>query len=443
MSIKSDAIVIRDETVTGANTAARVGGNLVAIADELVNLFHNTATGLAQGGIITINADTTKFDVSAGFGYIVDGHTDVENPTVTKITWSAITGITPQFLASNNASYAAIASDGTVYQTAQPTNSTERRNYIRLGLVVHPNNTNIFIVNNKPNINIELGGQFQDVLEVLGFKSVTGNRILPAASTGMQLRKEAGTAFKGGANFNTLNTKPHFLDLPLQSTVSFKYRLQNGNEGSAITTIDPTKYDLDGVLTAIPATATLASVQQVYIFQEGDVRIQYGQKYYNNLSEALTGINSAVFVTEENIANNGLYLGSIAMIYGTTNLNNILQAVFVPSQGTTINGSIPYASDTELLSEDLGVTGTQDVDWSFDIFRYVLTASCTFSDVNLPQVGGKKITIYLSGNFTPTFPSGWNSNTKGSYVSTVLNKIEIQYVKATTPFWVVRITQSD
>ena len=116
------------------------------------------------------------------------------------------------------------------------------------------------------------------------------------------------------------------------------------------------------------------------------------------------------------------------------NLNNILQAVFVPSQGTTINGSIPYASNTELLSEDLGVTGTQDVDWSFDIFRYVLTASCTFSDVNLPQIGGKKITIYLSGNFT---------NTKGSYVSTVLNKIEIQYVKATTPFWVVRITQSD
>ena len=36
MSIKSDAIVIRDETATGANTAVRVGGNLVAIADDLV-----------------------------------------------------------------------------------------------------------------------------------------------------------------------------------------------------------------------------------------------------------------------------------------------------------------------------------------------------------------------------------------------------------------------
>lgn len=36
MSIKTDAQVIRDETVAGANTATRVGSNLVAIADDLI-----------------------------------------------------------------------------------------------------------------------------------------------------------------------------------------------------------------------------------------------------------------------------------------------------------------------------------------------------------------------------------------------------------------------
>ena len=36
MSIKSEAIIIRDETTTGANTAARVGTNLVSIADDLI-----------------------------------------------------------------------------------------------------------------------------------------------------------------------------------------------------------------------------------------------------------------------------------------------------------------------------------------------------------------------------------------------------------------------
>ena len=36
MSIKTDAVVIRDETIAGANTATRVGSNLAAIADDLV-----------------------------------------------------------------------------------------------------------------------------------------------------------------------------------------------------------------------------------------------------------------------------------------------------------------------------------------------------------------------------------------------------------------------
>jgi hypothetical protein len=36
MSIKSNAEVIRDETVKRANTAVRVGGNLVEIANDLI-----------------------------------------------------------------------------------------------------------------------------------------------------------------------------------------------------------------------------------------------------------------------------------------------------------------------------------------------------------------------------------------------------------------------
>ncbi len=36
MSIKSEAIIIRDETTAGANTATRVGTNLVDIADDLI-----------------------------------------------------------------------------------------------------------------------------------------------------------------------------------------------------------------------------------------------------------------------------------------------------------------------------------------------------------------------------------------------------------------------
>ena len=56
MSIKSDAIIIKDETVTHANTAARVGTNLVAIADDLIS---------KQVSIDSNNAKVSYTDASA------------------------------------------------------------------------------------------------------------------------------------------------------------------------------------------------------------------------------------------------------------------------------------------------------------------------------------------------------------------------------------------
>ena len=58
MSIKTDAIVIRDETVTGANTANRVGTNLVAIADDLIS--KQAAIGLNTDKNSYPGADETK-----------------------------------------------------------------------------------------------------------------------------------------------------------------------------------------------------------------------------------------------------------------------------------------------------------------------------------------------------------------------------------------------
>ena len=53
MSIKSEAIIIRDETTTGANTAARVGANLVSIADDLIAKQSEIDLNTAKVGITT------------------------------------------------------------------------------------------------------------------------------------------------------------------------------------------------------------------------------------------------------------------------------------------------------------------------------------------------------------------------------------------------------
>jgi hypothetical protein len=46
---------------------------------------HHLSTGLLTGGALSINVDNTKFDITAGKGYVVDGHTNPEYPIVTEV----------------------------------------------------------------------------------------------------------------------------------------------------------------------------------------------------------------------------------------------------------------------------------------------------------------------------------------------------------------------
>ena len=361
--------------------------------DILSTVLHSRATGLASGGFMTINTDTAKFDIASGFGYIVDGHTDVENPSTVKVTWTAKTANTLPNIATQEATYIAIDSNGDIFTSVNPLTSTERRDYIRLGAISHVNNTVISSINNQPTVNIEVGAQVQDILEILGFRSISGNRIFPV-STNLKIKKEVGTVFKPGSNFNNLNTQPHSFILPAQDPITFRYITQTGVEGANVTDINPTIYDLNGSFTAIPATATLASIQRIYIFQDGIVRVQPGQRYFANLNQAITSINSDEFITDANISNNGLYLGAIIMIYGTTSLSNLAQAVFVPSQGTTTNGSVPTpplgytAEDVANKQNTLVVDGTGVKYPTVDAVNVGLATK-----VGLLQVTGQTLTV--------------------------------------------------
>jgi hypothetical protein len=313
--------------------------NEKAVHDEIDVLTHSRATGLSQGGLMTINSTASLFDFASGYGYIINGHSDPENPTVTKVTWVAKIGNSVPNIATQKQTYVAVDINGDLFFTNSPLTATQRRNYIRIGVLIHLDNSTIGYIDNQPTVNIEVGAQVQDILNFLGFKSISGNRIFPVGAN-LKIKKELGTAFKQGSNFNNLVTQPHSFVLDAIDPISFKYRTQTGVEGSFVTDINPAIYDLNGAFTAMPATATLATIQKIYVFQDNSIRIQPGQKYFDNLGQAIDAINSDVFITDSDIANNGLPLGSIVLIRGTTALNTLAQAIFVPSAGVSTNGSV-------------------------------------------------------------------------------------------------------
>jgi hypothetical protein len=323
----------------------------------------SVATGLSQGGLLTINTDNTKFNLSAGSGYIINGHSNVDIPFVQRVNWNDKLLNTLANIGTQKQTYIAIDINGEIFPTSVPLTPTEKRNYIRLGVIIHNNNTTIEYIDNQPTINIEVGAQFQDLIDSLGFRSLSGNRILPVG-TNLKIKKELGKAFKPGANFNNLITQPHSFVLAAQNPITFRYRTQTGVELADTTDINPGIYDVNGTITAMPSTATFVSIQRIYIFQDGSVRVQPGQRSFVDINTAINNINSDPFITDVDIENNALYLGAIAITRNNINLSTSTEVIFIPSQGTTVNGSFATpalgytAEDAANKQNNLTVDGT-------------------------------------------------------------------------------------
>ena len=113
-----------------------------------------------------------------------------------------------------------------------------------------------------------------DFIEAIGALNLTGNKYT-ANGANLQLNKSAGLIFKLGSNFANDWKNPHELAQTAGTSLTFRYRTQNGTEGSDRINLDPALYDLSNVLTAVPNNKF--TIQTVTMFQSGVTRIQYGQ----------------------------------------------------------------------------------------------------------------------------------------------------------------------
>jgi len=315
---------IVDEIVDGDTTHAPSGNSVF----DALALKSYLSTGLIKNGLISINVDPTKYDISAGIG-IITNYDDPEDPISTIVNFDAIIGHTPVYLTSSNITYIAINSSGAVVESATQFTSVQRRDLIILGAVVHSNLTTINVVNNISAPSNSIGNQLGDLIEAVGPLNITGNKYT-ANGVNLSLDKSAGSIFKFGVNFANDWKKPHELTQTSGTALTFRYRTQNGNEGSDITVLDPTKYDLANVITTVPNNKY--TIQTVTMFQTGLTRIQYGQNYYDSLSEAQNAIFTRNFVVENNILMNGITRAYIILKKETTSLLNIVDAKIVDAQ---------------------------------------------------------------------------------------------------------------
>ena len=386
MSIKTDAIVIRDETTTGANTATRVGRNLVDIADDLISKqaaidLNNAKVGVtneeanpdvvgqaeAEAGTSTTERIWTAERVKQAI--VALGGSGSVSDTAYGISWNGVTGTAP----SKNALYDFIESQ-------------------------------VFKVDENSNIvPIFWGGnqiQYDAYFNITDFPSGVPNNYFTVITDGAVSPTNASDIVNtpsGNLVATDVQGALNELQAELDTNISF-----DSTSSTRLANTSGTNTG-DQILTGLDYEPT-KGVDDNYVTDAEKVVI-------GNTSGTNTGDNAA----------NTLYSGLVSAT--TANVKAINDRVLEPN----LTGLATYAIDYSLA----------------ETFFLAITQATSLTELNLPSsLTSKVITIHVSGNFALTYPAAWDVNITGAYAAgTGLTTITVEYVATSTPFYKVLIVQ--
>jgi hypothetical protein len=319
-NIDDKPFVILGETNT--IQLASNGSNWVAISYNISTV--NSSTGVFAFTGLTIASPTT-FTVAPVKGWIVNDTTNPLSPQLYYVEYSGGTH-TATYVTTATETWVYLTSGGTISQSNINLTDQQRRENIFLGKLGHANKTNIINAFSQPDFVLSPLSQLRDMFDPIGFVNAG---IRPSANgVNLSFNTSAGYLHGLGINFanNTLN--PNAIYVLGTSPCTFQYRTQTGGTTSNVTVIDPTKYDVGGVITTIPGGGQTSTNQRIYLVQNGVFRVQYGQQTYSNLASAVAGISTEQFVEFSNFSTNGILIGIISVRKDATDLSNISRALF-------------------------------------------------------------------------------------------------------------------
>ena len=293
-------------------------------------LINNSSTGIISFGGLSINTDTTKFDVGVVKGWFIDNFTNPTNPTYLYKEFQSQSALTTTFISSSTVTYVGINSLGSIQQSLTKFDPTQHHNVIPLGILVHINLSVITSVTSMPNITNDVALQLRDLTYGLHIFNVDGNVHSPNG-VNLKIDKSSGNLFRYGANYINQPQNPHIVPLSASLQTVFQYRLSNGGIiGGNLTDINPNIYE-----NPLGFTSSLApnkfTIQRIYNLSEGITRIQLGQNFYVNMSTAIDalGHGTDTFTEDTDFTNNGLLRCYLIVKQGTTDLSNTSDALFL------------------------------------------------------------------------------------------------------------------
>lgn len=327
-------IAVQDVQVTGAGLGSRFLGKSFAQASSTGLIWSNPAVPLLK-----VNAgDNSKFDIAALFGEVVD-LTDIQNPDITPVNFSAQTGITVTNLATSDVTYILINdAGGVVQQTTYPT-PDERRQNIFLGRLNHSNRTSISFANSFPDFKTSVVSSFYDLCDALAPFKIGGLVVTPNGAN-LSFNKTSGEVFFRSSNYDTDKLNPHRVSFSSASPQAFRKMTSTvTTDVSDVTVIDPAKYDNAGTATTIAGSGNQATIQRVWLYKSGAVRVQYGPTVYQNLGKALENLTTEIYTPNPTIEGTAVLIAAIVVTANCTDLSDSDKAKVITAARFDIGGS--------------------------------------------------------------------------------------------------------
>lgn len=258
-------------------------------------------------------ASTTTINVAPMRGWLVSNtYSNATNPNVINVYYTGGTNIALTNISSANSTYLLINSGATLFQQVTFPTPQQRRENIYLGKVNHPNRSTILSINNTVDFDVSPISALRDLWTPL--KLVNQGILVSPNGANLNINTSFGTLWGNGIGWTTNQLNPNSVNVAAKTQASFFYRTQTGGTAGSVITIDPTKYDVGGVITSMgTANSDNASNQRVYLYPTGVINILYGQTNYANLTAAVAGIQTESFVIYPNAESNGILIGIISV----------------------------------------------------------------------------------------------------------------------------------
>lgn len=241
------------------------------------------------GGEVSINVDTTKFDIVDGEGVIID-QSDAANPIYTGVSWSGLTAVSVDN-PSAIVTFVYIDINGDVQQQNTTLTRNDYRTKILLAVVATVDTVNVTSITDISH-NPSSSYLASDMFNAIGQINISGNGFTNAG-TNLELDKASGVTARENINRELDPDNPHRFTSPTSLSTTFNYIYSDGAGGFTLilnqTDIDPDNYDDgSGTLQSVSGFSNIVC----YFIPGSEVSIlQYGEKDYGSLEEAVADIS--------------------------------------------------------------------------------------------------------------------------------------------------------